>query len=202
MKKTTNTNGNTINGSHSPQNGSSQKRRPPKVEQASADFFDLLRQGTTALQQGRVLVATQYLEQAQELDPTNPDLLLNLSGAYILSKKFKQAVEILEPLSDRQPTNPMVWTNLGAAYLGNPILATDDKQQRAIGAFKLAIALDPKAPNVAYNLGLIYRDRKENKEAIYWFKRAIESNPGDKDARNYIKQLSEQNDPPESDESE
>jgi tetratricopeptide (TPR) repeat protein len=132
------------------------------------------------------------LEQAYELNPDNPDLLLNLGGAYILGKQWKKALAVLEPLSERQPSNPMVWTNLGAAYLGNPILATDEKQQRAIGAFKLAIALDPSAPNVAYNLGLIYRDRKEYEEAISWFQRALKTNPRDRDARNFIARLSQE----------
>ncbi|MCB0213784.1 MAG: tetratricopeptide repeat protein [Anaerolineae bacterium] len=199
-------NNGSTNGNHNT-NGSHQKRRPPKIVQPDMDFFELLEQGTKALERGQVSLAVQFLEQAQKLDPDNPDLLLNLGGAYILSKKFKQAVDILEPLSDRQPNNPMVWTNLGAAYLGNPVLATDEKQQRAIGAFKLAVALDPKAPNVAYNLGLIYRDRKENEEALHWFKRALKVNPKDKDALYYIKQLSKQDEditdnPSESDQSE
>lgn len=199
MKKNINnndnlTNGNITNESITAKNGADQKRRPPKIVQPDSDFFELLERGTKALQRGQVSTATQFLEQAHKLDPHNPDLLLNLSGAYILSKKFKQAVEVLEPLSDRQPSNPMVWTNLGAAYLGNPVLATDEKQQRAIGAFKLAITLDPKAPNVAYNLGLIYRDRQEKEEAIHWFEQALKVNPKDKDARRYIEQLSNQND--------
>jgi len=72
----------------------------------------------------------------------------------------------------------MVWTNLGAAYLGNPILAKDEDQQRAIAAFKQALKLNPTAPNVAYNLGLIHRDRQEKDEALYWFRQAVKTNPG------------------------
>jgi tetratricopeptide (TPR) repeat protein len=181
----------TSNGSNG--QSSSGKRRPPRQpENQEVKFFELLGQGTQALQQGRIIEAMDLLEQAYELNPDNPDLLLNLGGAYILGKQWKKALAVLEPLSERQPSNPMVWTNLGAAYLGNPILATDEKQQRAIGAFKLAIALDPSAPNVAYNLGLIYRDRKEYEEAISWFQRALKTNPRDRDARNFIARLSQE----------
>lgn len=180
------------NGVGTAQNGSDRRRPARPSDEPASDFFELMERGTKALQRGQVSASVQLLEAAYKLDADNPDLLLNLSGAYILSKKFKEAVAILEPLSERQPTNPMVWTNLGAAYLGNPVLATDEKQHRAIGAFKLAIALDPKAPNVAYNLGLIYRDRHENDEALHWFKRALKANPQDKDARYYIEQLSNQ----------
>lgn len=169
------------------------KRRPSrKIERPEADFFDLLQRGTQALHRGRIGTATELLEHAHELDPANEDVMLNLGGAYILSKKFKKAVTLLEPLSERDPNNPMVWTNLGAAYLGNPVLAKDENQLQAIAAFSRAIALNPEAPNVAYNIGLIYRDRKEIDEAIYWFQRAVKTNPNDKDAIHYLVQLTEQ----------
>jgi Flp pilus assembly protein TadD len=124
------------------------------------------------------------------LNPAHPDAALNLAGAYILSKKFAQAVAVLEPLSEREPHNPMVWTNLGAAYLGNPILAKDEDQRRAIVAFERALELDLSAPNVAYNLGLVHLDRQENERALYWVRRAVQSNSNDRDARRFIDRLS------------
>lgn len=144
----------------------------------------LLKRGTQLLQRGQNQEATAVLEKAQRLDSTNPDVALNLSGAYILTKQFQQAVEILEPLSEQESYNAMVWTNLGAAYLGNPILARDEEHDKAIAAFGKAYEINPAAPNVAYNLGLIYRDRKEYKTAITWFGKAIQANPTDQDARN------------------
>ena len=51
-------------------------------------------------------------------------------------------------------------------------------------AFEKAFEINPAAPNVAYNLGLIYRDRKEYEPAIHWFEKAIQANPTDQDARN------------------
>jgi tetratricopeptide (TPR) repeat protein len=162
------------------------KRKQRSPERAQRRFQTLLRQGTQALHQGDISTAIKLLEQSCQLNKDNPDAALNLSGAYILAKKFAQAAAILEPLSEQEADNPMVWTNLGAAYLGNPILATDERQQRAISAFKQALTLDPATPNVAYNLGLIYRDRQETAEAIRWFQRAIETNPNDKDARHYL----------------
>lgn len=159
---------------------------------SNQNFFDLMREGTRALQRGKTSTAIPLLEQAHQIDPENSDVILNLAGAYILTKKFKQAAALLEPLSEQDSDNPMVWTNLGAAYLGNPILANDEKHEKAIAAFKKAIKIDPKAPHVAYNLGLIYRDRKEYDDAIHWFKQAVRTNPADKDAQRYIDQLTEE----------
>lgn len=160
-----------------------------KAQPNEKRFFDLLRQGTEALHQGDTAKATRFLERAHQLDPDNQDAALNLGGAYILSKKFAQAVAVLEPLSERVPHNPMVWTNLGAAYLGNPILAKDAEQLRAIAAFERAIELNPIAPNVAYNLGLVHLDRHENERALHWFERAVQANPNDRDARRFVEQL-------------
>ena len=150
----------------------------------------LLRRGTELLHRGDAEQAARILEKARDLQPGSPDIALNLGGAYILSNKFNQAVTILEPLSLLEPDNAMVWTNLGAAYLGNPILARDAEQQKAIAAFERALEINPIAPNVAYNLGLIYRDRQENTQAVYWFDQAVKANPNDNHARRLLERLS------------
>ncbi len=152
-------------------------------------FMNLLRLGTQLLRQGKSEDALPLLRRAHELEPSNFDAALNLSGAYILQKRFKQAIPILEALRDEEPENAMIWINLGAAYLGNPILATDEQQQKAIDAFKQAHELQPGTHNVAYNIGLVYRDRKETSEAIQWFERALEINPDDRHAHNILKKL-------------
>lgn len=173
-------------------NGKKNGRPEKPARRLPPDFRELLRQGTLALQQGQTGQAVRLLEQAHRLDRDNPDAALNLGGAYILAKKFKQAVDILEPLSRQQPANPMVWTNLGAAYLGNPVLAGDEQQQRAIDAFKKALDLDPATPHVAYNLGLIYLDRQEPATALHWFRQAVATDPHDRDAQRYIDRLSDE----------
>lgn len=172
-------------------NGKKNGRPEKPARRQSPGFQELLRQGTRALQQGQPNQAVRLLEQAHRLDRDNPDAALNLSGAYILVKKFKRAVDILEPMSRREPDNPMVWTNLGAAYLGNPVLAGDEQQQRAITAFKKALELDPATPHVAYNLGLIYLDRHEQSAALHWFHQAVLADPHDRDAQRYINGLSD-----------
>ena len=152
-------------------------------------FEQLFEDGTRLLHRGQVDEALPLLKKAYKLRPDHPDTAINLSGAYILTKRFKKAVPLLETLSEQDPDNPMVWTNLGAAYLGNPVLAQDEHQVRAIAAFEQALQVDPIAPNVAYNIGLIYRDRKEFDVAIYWFRQAIRANPADPDARSLLAKL-------------
>ena len=155
----------------------------------SESYRDLLLRGTRLLKAGKHSRALPLLERAHERNPQDVDAALNLSGAYILSGEFEEAISVLENLRERAPENPMVWTNLGAAYLGNPVLATDEQQRKAIEAFQQAYELDAETPNVAYNTGLIYRDRQERDKAIEWFRRALEANPDDKDARKILQRL-------------
>ena len=168
-------------------------KRSSKDREDELKFEALFRRGSELLHHGKVNDAVPILQEAHSLDPTHFDAALNLSGAYILTKKFKQAVQLLERLREQEPDNVMVWTNLGAAYLGNPVLARDEEQLQAIAAFKQALAIDPIAPNVAYNIGLIYRDRRELDLAIHWFEKTLKANPRDEDARNLIKKLREMN---------
>ena len=161
-------------------------------------FGAIFREGTRLLHQGKTADALPLLEKAYQLEPTNVDAAINVCGAYILTKRFKRAVEVLEPMSDSAPDNAMIWTNLGAAYLGNPVLARDEEQLRAIEAFKKAYDLNPATPNVAYNIGLIYRDRKETDQARYWLQQALKANPNDRHAKRLIEKLDDSDDQEES----
>jgi tetratricopeptide (TPR) repeat protein len=153
-------------------------------------FSAYYQRGTHLLMKGETAKAVPLLEKAVALEPTHLDAALNLSGAYILTKKFRQATAVLEPLRDDHAQNPMLWTNLGASYLGNPVLAREEEQVQAIAAFERAYELNPATPHVAYNIGLIYRDRREADKAIFWFQRAVQANPQDADAQRLIQKLS------------
>lgn len=156
---------------------------------SDSTFEQLFENGTRLLHRGQADEALPLLKMAYELQPDHADTAINLSGAYILTKRFRKAIPVLEALSEQEPDNPMVWTNLGAAYLGNPVLAEDEHQVRAIAAFEQALRVDPIAPNVAYNIGLIYRDRKELDIAVHWFRQAVRANPADRDARSLLAKL-------------
>ncbi len=160
-----------------------------EVESRSQEFTESFQQGTRLLHQGQAKEAIPYLDNAYALQPGDLDTAINLSGAYIMTKKFKKAEAILEPLSEQYPDHAKIWINLGAAYLGNPVLARSAEQERAIFAFEQALKVDPIAPSVAYNIGLVYRDRKDVDQAAYWFKQAIKHNPNDKDARSLLGRL-------------
>ena len=152
-------------------------------------FHRELNRGAQLLSQGNAKQAQTILERLWESRPGDVAVAINLGGAFILSGQFKRAVPLLEEVVAREPEDPMAWTNLGAAYLGNPVLATTEQQDKAIAAFERALECDPVAPHVAYNLGLIYRDRNDLDRAIHWFTRALQANPLDADAQRILAKL-------------
>ncbi len=60
---------------------------------------------------------------------------------------------------------------------------------QAIHAFEAALELNPAAPNVHYNLGLIFLDREEEDLAVAAFRQAVQVNPFDRDARTWLRKL-------------
>jgi tetratricopeptide (TPR) repeat protein len=160
-------------------------------ESTGESFQELYGQGTKLLHQNEPRKAAALLEKAYDLNPDHIDAALNLGGALILLGRFTSAVDVLEDITKREPNNPMAWTNLGAAYLGNPVLARDEQQLQAISAFRRALKIQATAPSVAYNIGLIYRDRHQWKRAAYWFQEALKNNPDDKDAEVLYRKMSD-----------
>ncbi len=149
----------------------------------------LLNRGASLLEQGKANEAIPHLERANQLDRSSVPAQINLGGAYVLAGRHEKAVPLLEAARDAEPENVMIWINLGAAYLGNPVLATSEQQMQAIHAFEVALELNPAAPNVNYNLGLIFVDREEHSLALAAFRRAIQINPLDRDARAWLQKL-------------
>ncbi len=155
----------------------------------ASSLEELLKSGTRLLHQGKTEAAITTLAKAYDLDNNHFDVSLNLAGAYILGGKFTRAIPLLEDLVNSGRGDEAVWTNLGAAYLGNPVLAKEADHVEALKAFKAALEINPKAPNAAYNIALIHRDRKEYDLAAEWFRKAIRISPGDRDARNHLSKI-------------
>lgn len=141
------------------------------------------------LSQNRPEDAIQVLEPLQKRAAHVPDVAINLGGAYILMRKWNAAVRVLEPAAKRHAQNVMLWTNLAAAYLGRLETAGPKQQQQAIMAYERALEVDPKAPNVHYHLGLIYKERNDLPTASRYFESALEVNPADRDARLWLDRI-------------
>lgn len=167
----------------------------PLPDGNSAQSPDAERVRTLVGEAARLLAAKRpgeaitRLTEAWELDPGNVSTGINLGGAYILQGKHGQAIPVLEEVARLEPENVMIWTNLAAAYLGKLPFATAEMQDRAIEAYEKALSLNPNAPHVHYNLGLIYLERDDPIRASAHFYWALESDPSDRDARLWLERI-------------
>lgn len=162
------------------------------MERQSEEFNRALAEGAWLLRTNQPAAAVDKLLPLYEQAPSNPDVAINLGGAYILLAKWNKAVRVLSKAVELHPNNAMLWSNLGAAYLGRLELAGPQQQQRAIHAYTRALEVDPAARNVNYHLGLIHQSRGDLAEAIVCFKRELALNPADKDAQFWINRLTAQ----------
>jgi tetratricopeptide (TPR) repeat protein len=160
------------------------KRLQARLHQmAEEQFRRQMRQAAFLLSNGNAKDAIPLLERCHELHPDDENVLMNLGGAYILIGKHERAVPLLEKAAELAPDNPNVWTNLAAAYLGKLVTSTRARQDNALTAYRRVIEIDAAYPNVHYNMGLIYVDRRDWQAAYDAFTHAIEANPHDQDAR-------------------
>jgi tetratricopeptide (TPR) repeat protein len=163
-------------------------KQPERIS-GQEEAVRLLNLAANLLEQGQVENALHYLEEAHSLDAESIPVRINLGGAYVMSGRHKKAIPILEAARDAEPDNSMIWINLAAAYLGNPVLATREQETRAIEAFDRALYLNPAAPNVHYNLGLIFLNRGDRDLAVQAFRQAVQVNPFDRDAYLWLHKL-------------
>lgn len=159
---------------------------------ANDEFRRQLRASARLLQENRPSEALELLHTLHKIAPTDPDVAINLGGAYILQRKWNRAVTILSKAVAIHPQNVMLWANLGAAYLGNLQLAGRKHQDQAIAAYERALEIDPQAPNIHYHLGLIYKERGELQQALTYFQHAHALQPLDRDAQYWAQRLAAQ----------
>lgn len=172
-------------------------RDPEEDAEARAERVrSLVGEGARLLAARRPGEAIPKLEEALSLDPANVSAAINLGGAYILQGKHRRAIPALEAASRLEPDNAMVWSNLAAAYLGKLPLSTPEQQERAIAAYERALAIDPQAPNVHYNLGLIYLERNDPERAAICFHAALRTDPNDRDAQYWLDRIKERQETP------
>lgn len=153
------------------------------------EFTRSLNESALLLRQNRPGEAVDKLLPLYEMEPEHPDVLINLSGAYVLQRKWNKATKLLHKAVKVHPENAMLWMNLGAAELGRLETAGPRQQERAITAYQKAIQVDPETPNAHYHLALIYKERGELTRAAAFFQRSVEVNPADEDAQRWLDRL-------------
>ncbi len=91
-----------------------------------------------------------YLEEGRKKYPSNSDILLLLSNAYIKANKIDVAMDAFKAGVEQEPNNKYYRYNYGVLLLGA------NKYAEAAEQFKKALEIDPKYENAIYNLAVTY----------------------------------------------
>jgi tetratricopeptide (TPR) repeat protein len=150
------------------------------------EYRQVMSESARLLSQNRPGEALEKLLPLYESQPNDPDLAINIGGAYILQRKYNKAAGVLRKAAEQFPENAALWSNLAASELGGLDIAGPAQQDKAIAAYQRALEADPTAENVHYHLGLIYKERGELNRAAALFQRALEVDANDKDAAYWL----------------
>ncbi len=124
--------------------------------------------------QGRVAEAEESLLRAVELAPDFQEARLNLSALYIQLGRYEQAVTETQTLLD-DPTFPAIWralTNKGWAKFKLGEVA------EARNTLELALQYRPSYWPTLLNLGILEDDAGHHMEALQYFQRVVDGEPG------------------------
>lgn len=129
--------------------------------------------GVSHYRQGNLRESLQYLLQAKELDPENPDLHHELAQVYRDLSEYDLSLDHFKIAFKLKPQFPEAWNNLGILY------GLLKKWDLAIEAFQKAVDdMLYKTPDIAYNnLGLAYYYKGDFKKAIVSYQKALEIFP-------------------------
>ncbi len=115
--------------------------------------------------------AIEVLEKGKNAHPSDPDILLILSNAYINANKLDVAMEAFKAGIENEPDNKVYRYNYGVLLLG-----ADDFEGSA-EQFEKALELDPEYENAYYNLGVTY---------VKWGTKLREANIEDEENMEYL----------------
>jgi predicted TPR repeat methyltransferase len=118
--------------------------------------------------------------RALTLNPRHADAHYNLGYALLLQGDPKSAVPVLERLTQMNPSELRGWISLGSAY------ARSHQSKEAAQCYERVVALDPHNPGHLSPLGTCYLGAGEREKGIATLTRALESNPGDSEARFWL----------------
>ncbi len=94
--------------------------------------------------------AVKVLEEGKSKYPNDPNILNDLSAAYVSAKMMDVAMKSFAEAVEKQPDNKDYHYNYGVLLLGAK------KYEEAVKQFEEALRIDPNYENALYNIGVAY----------------------------------------------
>jgi len=127
--------------------------------------------------------AIENFEKIIELDNKKEDANLDLCNVYLEQKKYDTAVKTLGKLIKVNPSNALAYYYLGRTY------SEINKLDRAKHNYKKVIEIKPLFVSAYKAVGLIEEFQGNYKEAVRYFKKALDLEIGNDNLRGHIAQI-------------
>ena len=138
--------------------------------------------GKSYFNSGQTEKAIASLEQALDLKSDYYEASFALAKAYIRQGREEQALEILEEITGR-------YNDAAVYYEQGRIYYNQKEFEPAINKFRQVISISPGHANALYSLGLALKEVGEKEEALLYFKKVLELNPGNTEVKERIEEL-------------
>jgi tetratricopeptide (TPR) repeat protein len=159
----------------------------PETIPEAQRFFE---NGVLFLQNGLLDRAKEQFSRAFALEPRLAGQLLNATGPLVENKAFDAAIIVCEMLLDLLPAYGYARENLSIAYLNRGVeFARHGVFGKAIEDFDRALMFRPSEPTVEAvrkniaaiygNLGLVYSEMRQHKQAMRFFQWSLELYPSE-----------------------
>ena len=139
--------------------------------------------------QGRYDEALTAFRRSVRLGSTDPHTFINLARAYLKKGQHRNAIYELESALKLDPDSDEAYNVMGNVYVDWK------KYPQALDAYLKAEHVNPKSPDVQYNLGLLYDDCLPDKgEALRHFQKYLDlTKSGDKDVIKRMRDIIREN---------
>ena len=117
--------------------------------------------------------AIQVMRAMLEIEPGQPEVMLNLGMAYSDLGQLEQALAVLLRYTEMKPDNVDGWVALGVGFYRSGM------KERAAQAFQQALKLDPKNAYAHRDFGVFLADAGQFQEAEEHFRTALKLAPGE-----------------------
>jgi tetratricopeptide (TPR) repeat protein len=132
-----------------------------KAKQNPNDFESQMKAAELYYQIQRFEGAIDFLKRANELQPDNYDVLVNLGNSYFDAGKYEEAEKTYSKALDKKPDDLNVRTDMGLTFL----FRDPPNYDRAITEFKRVLDADPVQVQALQNLTVAYTKKSDKANA-------------------------------------
>jgi tetratricopeptide (TPR) repeat protein len=125
--------------------------------------------------------AIELSQQALNIDPKRGEAAVNIAYAQYMRGHHRQALDYFHEIGQKFPTNAALFLNYGYILYREYLDGRTDLLQDAIDETRRAWELDQKSYIAANNLGFLYFEVDNLKEAIKYWNEAFRLNHNDPD---------------------